>query len=258
MAFEIRDLAEEIHFTLPESVWQAKGDFFKSFGFNASLVSEKQYRLFDRELRCSARFSDVWTSVLDRVPKLSSYYSFGGVSPKGNIVLSIKPIFAERILSGKKRIEIRRKFSTRWVGHRLNLYSSAPEMSLVGEATISGVITGTPTEIWERFGTEIGCSKEEFLGYVKGASQIYAIELAEVRRYRSPISLAQMSFLARETLCPPQSYFALENNKPWSKAVSIAAYLHASLSTVVRTLYGCDRRLVETQPLGVQADFKLR
>ena len=34
MAFEVRNWAKEIHFTLPESLWYEKKEFFKSFGFN--------------------------------------------------------------------------------------------------------------------------------------------------------------------------------------------------------------------------------
>jgi predicted transcriptional regulator len=260
MAFEIRDLASEIHFTVPESVWQSKGEFFRSFGFNATELSEKQYRLFDREFYCSARFEDVWRAVLEKLPKISSLYSFGGLSPENHLVLSIKPTYAEQIFAGKKRIEIRRKFSTRWVGHRMNIYSSAPDMSLVGEATISRVVMGTVEEIWQRFGGEIGCKKEEFLEYTKGAGELYAIELDNVSRYRAPISLAQISHLVREHLQPPQSYFTLEKNKPWAKAVSVAAYLHASVTSVFGSCFARDhsgRYPPEPAPRMIQGNFKL-
>ena len=232
MVLEIRDFANELHFTIPESVWVDKGDFFTAFGFTASHTSERQYRLFDRELYCSAPFSQVWGSVLDKLPKLTSFYAFGGVSPESHLVLSLTPANARRILAGQKRIEIRRKFSTRWIGHRMNLYSSSPEMSLVGEASVSGVVSGSPDEIWNRFGLQIGCTKQEFATYVSGAGEVYAIELEDVCRYKAPIGLAQISYLLREQLRPPQSYFSIEKNRSWAKAVSLVAYLHASLKSV--------------------------
>ena len=43
MVLEIRDFANELHFTIPESVWVDKGDFFTAFGFTASHTSERQY-----------------------------------------------------------------------------------------------------------------------------------------------------------------------------------------------------------------------
>jgi hypothetical protein len=61
MALEIRDLAKDIHFTLPESLWETKGQFFQSFGFRSAELAEAQYRLFYRELACSAAFPAVWS-----------------------------------------------------------------------------------------------------------------------------------------------------------------------------------------------------
>jgi predicted transcriptional regulator/N-acetylglutamate synthase-like GNAT family acetyltransferase len=226
MALEIRDLAKDIHFTLPESLWETKGEFFRSFGFRSAEVAEAQYRLFDRELACSATFPAVWSSVLEKIPKLSDLYSMGGFTSDNQLLMSVKPEFAERIMQRKKTVELRRKFSTRWIGHRINIYASAPVMGLIGEARIAGVVAGKPDVIWERFHEQVGCSRAEFNTYATGTDELYAIELDDVRPYRNGLSLVQMSHLVKEHLTPPQSYMTLEKNKPWAKAVSLAAYLH--------------------------------
>lgn len=237
MALEIRDLAKDIHFTLPESLWKEKSPFFQSFGFRSAELAEAQYRLFDRELACSAGFSTVWNSVLQKIPKLARLYAFGGFTVDNQLLLSVKPEYAERIMRRKKTVELRRKFSTRWIGHRINIYASSPVMSLMGEARISGIVVNKPAAIWERFHDQIGCTQSEFDSYVAGTDEIYAIELDEVRPYRDRFPLGQISHLIKEELTPPQSYVTLEKNKPWAKAVSLAAYIHGCFkSTMSLTL----------------------
>ncbi|MFX0203815.1 MAG: hypothetical protein ACFFCW_47560, partial [Candidatus Hodarchaeota archaeon] len=58
MGLDIRGLAKEIHFTLPESVWEKEKGFFKSFGFVDAIKAGHQYRLFEDELRCSTDFGN--------------------------------------------------------------------------------------------------------------------------------------------------------------------------------------------------------
>ena len=226
MALEIRDHAEKIHFTLPESLWRQRGEFFQSFGFQSAQIADDQYRLFDQELACSAPFAAVWNSVLSKVPKLADLYAFGGFSPDNQLLMSIRPEYADRIMRKKKTVELRRKFSTRWIGHRINIYASSPVMSLVGEARIGAVAVNHPEKIWDKYHDRVGCTRAEFDGYVSGAEEIYAIELDDVRPYRASLPLTVVSHYVKEALTPPQSYFTLEKNKPWAKAVSIAAYLH--------------------------------
>jgi predicted transcriptional regulator len=233
MALEIRDLARIIHFTLPESLWKEKGAFFQSFGFRSAELADSQYRLFDRELACSAPFATVWDSMLMKIPKLAHLYAFGGFAPDNQLLMSVKPEFADRIMRRKKTVELRRKFSTRWMGYRINIYASAPVMSLVGEARIAGIVVNTPEMIWERFHGAIGCSRAEFDAYAEGAGELYAIELDEVRPYRDRLPLVHMSHLLKEDLTPPQSYVTLERNRPWAKAVSIAAYLHGCFKSTM-------------------------
>jgi len=136
-------------------------------------------------------------------------------------------------MTRRKTAELRRKFSTRWLGHRINIYASSPMMSLVGEARISGVIINKPEVIWDRFHSQIGCSRQEFDAYSRGVDEIYAIELDEIQPYKARLPLVQFSYLLGENLVPPQSYFTLEKNRPWARAVSIAAYLHSCVKSTV-------------------------
>src|SRR5208337_3884986 len=228
MSFEIRRIAKEVHFTLPESLWSSKKEFFTSFGFETAAKASRQYRSGNVEMICSAPFEKVWSSVITKLPNLMKKFSVAGYSINNALLLSVKPNYAEKIMRNEKTIEVRRQFSEKWLGQRVSLYASRPLGALVGEATVEGVVTGNPNEIWSKFGSDIQCSKEEFDSYVGCSEKIFAIELGSPFPYAEPVPLNQVTQILGYDLKPPQSYFALENNQGWACAVSIAAFLHGS------------------------------
>ncbi len=230
MANEVRDLAKSIYFTLPESLWESKKEFFRSFHFLERTKAANQYRLFDEELQCRASFRDVWQRVAEKLPKILELYSPSETSPADDLLFSVRPEYVNPILQGKKRIELRRKFSTKWLGHVINLYASGPVMRLVGQARVSRIVVKTPELIWLEFKDQIGCARKEFDRYTASAGEIYALELDEVTGFRVSVSRSDASLLLKEPLVPPQSYCTLEKNKAWAKAVSLAALLQGTFS----------------------------
>ena len=230
MALEVRHMAKEIHFTLPESLWISKKDFFNSFGFNNFIKAKNQYRSSEDELFCSTPFNQVWDIVLKKIPKLMYHYSLGGYTNDNSLVFSIKPVYIDKILSGEKSIEIRRKFSKKWLGEKVSLYSSSPDKALVGYAIIKNIIVDMPSTIWEKFNKNIGVNKQEFDRYTSDMDKIFAIFLDNVHAYQNIIPLSQISHLIKKDLTPPQSYYSLSKNKDWRDAISMATLLHANFS----------------------------
>jgi predicted transcriptional regulator len=231
MTLEARHIAKEIHFTLPESLWESKAGFFHSFGFAQAAKSTKQYRDNDTELVCTAPLPEVLHASLNRLPALVRKFNVGGYSLGGDLLVSMKPQYAERILSGVKIIEIRKKFSAKWIGCKAVLYSSSPQQALVGEATVRSVSSGTPGDVWAKFQSGLGCTSSEFSKYVGPAQVVSAIELDDVFPYKEPISLSQISHLLglEEDLRPPQSYCDLrldKNQGAWANAAAVASVLH--------------------------------
>src|SRR6266849_625501 len=159
MANEVRDLAKTVYFTLPESVWAEKKEFFQSFNFCERTKAAEQYRLFNEELHCRADFADVWRRVAAKLPKILELYSPGESGAAEDLLLSVRPQHMRSILSGKKRIELRRKFSTKWLGHVVNLYASGPVMQMMGQARVSRIVFKAPESIWMESKEEIGCSR---------------------------------------------------------------------------------------------------
>lgn len=235
MALEVRHQATEVHFTLPESLWEREQGFFKSFGFMEASPASAQYRLFDQELHCQTSFPQLWQAVLRRIPRLVGLFELSGFSMDNRLLLSIRPAFAKSILSGNKAVEIRRRFSTKWTGARITLYATRPQSALVGEATISRIATGNAATLWKEFGPLSGCSEAEYRTYVAGAEEVSWLFLDDIRPFLSPIPLAQLNHLMVGSLRPPQSYAVVSADEPWGRALALASMLHGRFSPARRS-----------------------
>ena len=223
MAFEIHEYSHEVHFTLPESLWKQRANFFQSFGFLEASEAYVQYRLFEKELRCSSSFGNIWLAARSKLVKLLNNFGHGNLEK--SLLMSIRPQHAHRILSGSKTVEIRRRFAEKWLGHKVSFYASGTVRSLVGEARIANISSGSPDAIWEQFASEINCQKEDYRHYVGDANKVFAIALEEVSRYPSHIPVRSLSNFIGAQLTPPQSYRTLGSTDSWANAVTIATML---------------------------------
>lgn len=223
LAARLRRVAQEVHFTLPEGLWASKGDFFQGFGFVRPLLSARQYRRGEAELACSLPLQQFWKAASEKIPSLCEAFEVSQFGLGSGMVLSLKPVNAERILTGVKSIEVRKCFSPRWLGERVALYASEPRAAIVGEARIELVEVMTPETLWEKYGSRIGCTSEEFFQYTGTKGTVYAIGLGSVRPYDEAMPLREIASLIQRKLAPPQSYLAVRNNSIWAQAISVAA-----------------------------------
>src|SRR6185312_15591306 len=67
---------------------------------------------------------------------------------KGDILISVRPEFAERIASGEKAAELRRRAPRIQPGCRVWIYTKAPEAMISICVTVDRIITGSPQHIW--------------------------------------------------------------------------------------------------------------
>jgi type I restriction enzyme S subunit len=106
-----------------------------------------------------------------------------------NVLLSIEPGFAKKILSGEKRYEFRKTtFRDPDVVEQVFLYASSPVQEIVGAFTLSSVIADSPEALWNRFRNESGIeSYERFAEYFGDTDTGYAIEIDDVVRFDEPI-----------------------------------------------------------------------
>lgn len=121
------------------------------------------------------------------------------------IVLSLKPKWAEAILSGSKTVEIRRRFPLAdECNVRTLIYTSSPTKSLTGEAVIEKIAKFTIDEIWSLYGPSTMVSRQlldEYLGDLGHGTLLF---LRDAKPLRNSIPLDQLR--QRHKFTAPQSF----------------------------------------------------
>ena len=105
---------------------------------------------------------------------------------KSTILLSIKPVYAESILSGKKTVEFRKASFPKRVCIMV-LYATSPVRRIVGIVKAKAVVVLSPAGAWRRYRTRGAIDKEAFDAYYAGAKKAVCLELDKVRRLAGPV-----------------------------------------------------------------------
>ncbi len=111
---------------------------------------------------------------------------------RNKYLLSIKPIFAEQILSCEKEWELRRRSKIKpW--SIVFLYASRPISSIVGEALIgdTSFLESLEVERLIRKGSLKGCNELD-IPYVKGKSRVELLRIVSALRYTRRIGLKDL------------------------------------------------------------------
>lgn len=105
-----------------------------------------------------------------------------------NVLLSIKPEFAGKILKGEKGYEFRKTgFRDPSAVETVIMYATSPVQKIVGYFTIKKVVESQPDDLWTRFGTESGLERFRFMDYFEESETGYAIEIGELQRLSIPL-----------------------------------------------------------------------
>jgi predicted transcriptional regulator len=125
--------------------------------------------------------------------------------PSRNVLVSIRPIYASRILSGKKTVELRRRFpEVGVIGGVALIYSSSPVQAIVGYAHIKRVLKLPIREIWAKHGESSCISKTEFDRYFSNLEIGFAVLLEGAKPLKRQVNLACL--VDQFGVVPPQSY----------------------------------------------------
>ncbi len=116
-------------------------------------------------------------------------------------LISIKPKYVSKILSGEKKFEYRKSIFKRKID-RVYIYSSSPEKSIVGYFRFNGYFSNVPTQLWEETKTNSGITEVEFKQYFKGKSLGYALKLNKLVIFKEPIN----PYMVDSKFRPPQSF----------------------------------------------------
>lgn len=107
-----------------------------------------------------------------------------------NVLLSIKPEFSEKILSGVKQYEFRKTiFSDPSSVETAYMYASSPVQEVVGAFHVGNVNEGNPKTLWGEFGEISGINDEtRFLDYFGDNDTGYAIEIQDPISIDPPVN----------------------------------------------------------------------
>jgi predicted transcriptional regulator len=106
--------------------------------------------------------------------------------------MSVRSPHLERILSGAKTVEFRRRPWSVPAGTTVLLYGSRDRRAIVGSFVVKGTKTGSVEYLWRTHGGQSGLTKAEYLSYFDGASSATAISVSEVRSLPKPLTLAEL------------------------------------------------------------------
>ena len=117
-----------------------------------------------------------------------------------NIILSIHPNHINKILSGEKRFEYRKRIPQNI--DYLIVYATAPIKKVVAIIKVDMVIKDTPQNIWNITKKDSGVSYEFFMNYFNEVSTAYAIKIRNIYKMPTPIDITVIDGVK----CGPQAY----------------------------------------------------
>ena len=122
-----------------------------------------------------------------------------------DVLVSIRPFYASKILDGQKTVELRRRFpQTAAMGAMALFYSSSPVRAIVGFARIKHVLKLPISKIWKEHGAAACISKEDFDAYFTGLRHGFVILFEEVQSLKKQVKASDLE--AQFGIVPPQSY----------------------------------------------------
>lgn len=120
------------------------------------------------------------------------------------ILMSINPVYVEKILSGEKCYEYRKTIPKKDVS-KIIIYSTSPVKKVVGEANVKNILILDKEELWAKTKDKSGTCKEFYDSYFKNKNTGVAYELDEIKIYNPYKDLKELNINFA-----PQSFIYLE------------------------------------------------
>ncbi len=222
---------DAVYVTISEALSQEDIGFFERLGFQrvARLVSKYVNGVDELVYTCPVSVikdsvSALGHQVLPPRPHVAPHDVERGVSAASqrvvpDLVMSIKPRFADLILQGLKLVEFRRSFSRKYEGATALFYVSKPVGSFMFTAKIAGAERASKGELWSSYGDQGGIGRDTFERYFDGRQGGYAVRLSDIRVLDPPIGLVEARELFPQ-LGPPQSFKTIRSEPALAEFLS--------------------------------------
>ena len=125
--------------------------------------------------------------------------------PQRDVVLSIKPQYSEKIILGRKTVELRRRFPINVPeGTIVYVYSTTPVRAIIGYAQIKGVLKKPIAQIWHDHSDTAFIKKEDFDAYFAGVEHGFVLCFENAQALENKITLTELR--EKYHFQPPQSF----------------------------------------------------
>jgi predicted transcriptional regulator len=117
------------------------------------------------------------------------------------VILSIKPEYANKIFNGSKKFEFRRSIFKNKEVTKIIVYASSPVSKIIGEFEIEKILNKDLKSLWNLTKDFSGISEKYYYDYFIGKENGYALEVKKVKLYKEVLCI-------KETfgINPPQSF----------------------------------------------------
>lgn len=99
------------------------------------------------------------------------------------VILSIKPIYAEKILTGEKKFELRKTIFKNSEIEKIIIYASSPISKIIGEFEIDGILNQELKNLWDTTKDYSCVDKDFFDSYFQNKKSGYAIRIKSYKKY---------------------------------------------------------------------------
>lgn len=118
------------------------------------------------------------------------------------VLLSIKPEYADKIFSGEKKFEFRKRIFKNIEVKTVVVYSTMPVGRIIGEFSIKKIHKDSPDSIWGKTKVFAGIDESFFNQYYDGRDLAFAIEVGRAELYKNSIDPKKQY----ENFTAPQSF----------------------------------------------------
>jgi predicted transcriptional regulator len=126
------------------------------------------------------------------------------------LFIAVKPEYANKLISGKKDIELRKMKPNVQPGDYVIIYASAPVKAVVGFGKVKAIIICNPQEMWNKYSERLGIDVQGFYSYYNGYNKAIGIEFEMIKAV-APIGLMELRNVD-PNFHPPQIYRYVTND----------------------------------------------
>ena len=106
------------------------------------------------------------------------------------ILLSIKPKYVDKIISGEKIVEYRKRVVTDV--DLILIYATSPIQKVVAEFRVEEILSGTPKELWDATKEMGGIDEKDYFAYYNGRDKAFAYKISYLNIYEKPLLLSDL------------------------------------------------------------------